>query len=286
MNSIIIVNDIDVNYKLLGAFFMFDFHMHSDFSEDCFTPMENTIESAIAKGFKQICFTEHVDYDYPDPDFTFDLDTVAYERKIREMQQKYSDQITIKKGIEIGIQPHLFERYHKLLNNETFDFIICSMHAADRKDLHNGDFFEGRTPEEAYQYYYEELLYCVERFDHYSILGHIDLVKRYKKLDTNNNFHDIIGEIFKTIIPKGKGIEVNTSGFAYGLESAMPSRDILELYFDLGGEIITVGSDAHKPEHVGHRFDEIFKMLHDIGFQYVATFSEKEPTFHKIEKLL
>ena len=264
---------------------MFDFHMHSDFSEDCSTPMEATIESAIQKGFKQICFTEHVDYDYPDPDFTFDLDTEKYEQKIREMQQTYKDKITIKKGIEIGIQPHLFERYHTLLNKETFDFIICSMHTADRKDLHNGDFFAERTPEEAYQLYYEELLYCVEQFDRYSILGHIDLVKRYKKLTSNNNFHDIIGGIFKTIIPKGKGIEVNTSGFAYGLGSAMPSRDILQLYYDLGGEIITIGSDAHKAEHVGHRFDEILTQLTDIGFRYIATFADEEPTFHKIEKL-
>lgn len=264
---------------------MFDFHMHSDFSEDCSTPMEATIESAIAKGFSQICFTEHVDYDYPDPDFTFDLDTVNYEKKIREMQEKYAGQITVKKGIEIGIQPHLFERYHKLLNKESFDFIICSMHASDKKDLHNGDFFAGRTPEEAYQFYYEELLYCVERFDRYSILGHIDLVKRYKKLDSDRNFHDIIGEIFKTIIPKGKGIEVNASGFAYGLGSPMPSRDILELYYDLGGEIITIGSDAHKAEHVGHRFDEILAMLVDIGFENIATFTNEEPTLHKITEI-
>lgn len=265
---------------------MFDFHMHSDFSEDCETPMEKTIESAIEKGFTKICFTEHVDYDYPDPDFTFDLDTENYDRKIREMQRKYENKIAIKKGIEIGIQPHLFERYEQLLNRETFDFIICSMHASDRKDLHNGDFFEGRTPTEAYRFYYEELLHCVKYFDRYSILGHLDLVKRYKTLDTDENFHDIIREIFKIIIPKGKGIEVNTSGFAYGLGSQMPSRDILELYFDLGGEIVTIGSDAHKPEHVGHRFQEVLRLLSDIGFRYIATFKEEMPSFHEIKKLL
>ena len=265
---------------------MFDFHMHSNFSEDCSTPMEATIESAIEKGFTEICFTEHVDYDYPDPNFTFDLDTKRYDQYIKRMQECYSPKITIRKGIEIGIQPHLFERYHTLLNKEAFDFIIMSMHATDRKDLHNGDFFQNRTPEEAYELYYEELLYCVERFDRYSILGHLDLVKRYKQLDIDRNFHEIIAELFKTIIPKGKGIEVNTSGFAYGLGSAMPSKDILELYYELGGEIITIGSDAHKPEHVGHRFPEVLQLLDDIGFRYIATFKEEEPTFHKLKKLL
>lgn len=265
---------------------MFDYHMHSDFSEDCSTPMEATIESAIQKGFAEICFTEHLDYDYPDPDFLFDLDVIKYSEKITAMQKKYENEITIKKGIEIGIQPHLFERYEKLLRSELFDFIICSLHASDRKDLHNGDFFVGRTPAEAYRFYYEELLHCVTHFNDYSILGHLDLVKRYKKLDVAENFHDIIEAIFKTIIPKGKGIEVNASGFAYHLGSAMPSVDILQLYHDCGGEIITVGSDAHYPEHVGHRFDEILATLDKIGFRYICTFSKGEPTFHKISHFL
>lgn len=265
---------------------MFDFHMHSNHSEDCNTPMEETIQSAIEKGFKAICFTEHLDYDYPDPDFTFDLDMDAYNQEIGALQKKFADQITIYKGIEIGIQPHLFERYEKFFAKETFDFIICSLHASDRKDLHNGDFFVGRTAEEAYRIYYEELLHCVTHFDQYNVLGHIDLVKRYKKLDRDENFHDIIAEIFKTIIPKGKGIEVNTSGFVYRLNSAMPSKDILQLYYDCGGEIITIGSDAHFAKHVGHHFDDILTQLKEIGFKYIATFKEQQPTFHPIEQLL
>lgn len=265
---------------------MFDFHMHSDLSEDCDTPMEDTIKSAIEKGFKQICFTEHLDYDYPDPDFTFEVDMEKYNEQIAIMQQKYAREITINKGIEIGIQPHLFERYETFLNNENFDFIICSLHASDRKDLHNGDFFIGRSAEEAYRFYYEDLLHCVTHFDHYSILGHLDLIKRYKKLDVDENFHDIIEQIFKTIIPKGKGIEVNASGYAYRLGTAMPSRDILQLYYDCGGEIITIGSDAHFAQHVGYRFDEILAQLDQIGFKYIATFSKQEPTFHPIKQML
>src|SRR5699024_1218728 len=130
---------------------------------------------------------------------TFDLDLPEYDKTIKEMQEKYSDKITIKKGVEIGVQPYLLDRYEEMLKNEIFDFIICSIHTADKKDLHSGDFFANRTPEESYQIYYEELLYCVENFKNYSILGHLDLVKRYKSLDTNENFHEIISEIFKVI---------------------------------------------------------------------------------------
>lgn len=263
-----------------------DYHMHSDFSEDCFTPMEKTIEAAIRKGLTEICFTEHMDYDYPDPDFTFELDVAAYREKIKIMQEKYAKQITIKKGIEIGLQPHVLEKNKQLIEQEAFDFIIASIHVSDKKDLHSGDFFVGRTPSEAYRFYYEELLYCVERFDHYNVLGHLDLVKRYKTLDTDENFHDIIEAIFKEIIPKGKGIEVNASGYAYNLGTAMPSHDILSLYKECGGEIITIGSDAHKSEHVAHRFPEIIQQLKQIGFRYLTTFSEQKPTLHDINKFI
>lgn len=265
---------------------MFDYHMHSDFSADCTTKMEDTIESAIKKGLTEICFTEHIDYEYPDETIVFDLDIAAYTKKLTAMRAKYGEQISIKKGVEIGVQPYLLPRYEELLAKEKFDFIICSMHTADKKDLHSGNFFAGRTPEESYQIYYEELLYCVQNFDKYSILGHLDLVKRYKKLDTDANFHEIISEIFKTIIPKGKGIEVNASGFAYGLGGAMPSKDILSLYKETGGEIITIGSDAHEARHVAHRFPEILDLLDTIGFKYIATFTDLKPKFHSIKSLL
>src|SRR5699024_9860220 len=119
-----------------------------------------------------------------------------------------------------------------------------------------------------------------------NILGHLDLVKRYKRLDVNRNFHDIIREIFRVIIPKGKGIEVNTSGYAYGLGSAMPSEDILRLYKDCGGEIITIGSDAHKSEHLAHEFPRTLQLLQSIGFEHIATYEAQKPIFHRIDNII
>src|SRR5699024_3055723 len=138
----------------LGGIFMFDYHMHSNFSADSDTPTEEMVEAAIAAQIDEICFTEHVDYDYPDPTIEFDLDVRAYAEKIAALQEKYADQIRIKKGVEIGVQPHVLAECKQLTEAETFDFIICSMHATDRKNLHRGDFFENRTPEEAYEVYY------------------------------------------------------------------------------------------------------------------------------------
>lgn len=265
---------------------MFDYHMHSDFSADCETPMEKTIEAAIEKGLDEICFTEHVDYDYPDPTISFDLDLPTYDRKIKEVQKAYADRIQIRKGVEIGIEPCFIERFEKMLAQETFDFIICSMHVTERQDLHSGAFFKGKTVEAAYDIYYKELLACVKQFDQFSILGHVDLVKRYTAEKSKLNHHDVLEEIFKTIIPRGQGIELNTSGYRYKLDGGMPSEDILRLYKDCGGEILTLGSDSHVPETVAYKFKESLELFQRIGFKYIATFDQMKPIFHPIEKLI
>src|SRR5699024_1362488 len=187
-----------------------DYNMHSDFSADCKKPMEETIQTAIKKGLSEICFTEHVDEDYPDTSIVFELDLPRYAKAIKDMQEKYQGQITIKKGIEIDVQPHLLDNCETLVKQNEFDLVICYMHTADKKAIHSINFCADRTASEDYLVYYEELLYCVKYFSAYNILGHIDLVKRYKTLNTNENFHDILEQIFKVIISEGKGIEANT----------------------------------------------------------------------------
>lgn len=263
-----------------------DYHMHSDFSADCEEPMEETVKTAIEKGLTEICFTEHIDYDYPDTTIDFSLDTAAYHEKIKEMQAKYTGLIQVKKGVEIGVQPHLLERYEAFLQEETFDFIICSEHTTNRQDLHSKALFQNRSTKEAYELYYKELLDCVTRFESYSVLGHLDLIKRYQAPDPDVDFTEVITDIFNTIIPKGKGIEVNTSGFSYGLDHHMPSEDILRLYKACGGEIITIGSDAHEKADVGRHFSEVAHLLQEIGFDYLCTFHERKPAFHSIKQFL
>ncbi|MCZ2257838.1 histidinol-phosphatase HisJ family protein [Sporosarcina sp. G11-34] len=265
---------------------MFDFHMHSDFSADCSVSMEEMVNGAIDKGLTEICFTEHIDYEYPDDSIIFDLDLGAYSKKITELQMKYEERICIKKGIEIGVQPHILHKYEELMNNHSFDFIICSMHTTEKKALHYGELFKNKTLEEAYQVYYDELLYCVKNYKKFSVLGHVDLVKRYSLKDCENSFHDILREMFEVIIPDGKGIELNTSGVRYGMANALPSEDILKLYKQCGGEIITLGSDAHRVSDLAFQFRESLQLLQSIGFKHIATFDKQQPTFHAINSLI
>ncbi|WP_156290276.1 histidinol-phosphatase HisJ family protein [Oceanobacillus salinisoli] len=264
---------------------MFDYHIHSDFSADCETKMEKTVEKAIDIGLEEICFTDHIDYDYPDQDWIFEFDLPAYDKKVKEIQEVYRNQIRIKKGVEIGVEPRLLDRYEKLMNEETFDFVICSMHSTEQKDLHSGNFFKDKIVDKAYQIYYEELLECVKRFKGFSILGHIDLVKRYTEEKSSNDFHEIVREIFTEIIPAGKGIELNTSGYRYGLGGGMPSTDILSLYKECGGEIITLGSDSHVETTLAYKFKESLDLLETIGFNYIASYEDGKPIFHSINQI-
>ncbi|MBD7907836.1 histidinol-phosphatase HisJ family protein [Sporosarcina gallistercoris] len=265
---------------------MFDYHMHTSFSADCEVSPEDMIQSAIQKGLTEICITDHVDYDYPDRNFVFEFDQQAYKEKIESLRERRGNEIQVKRGVEIGVQPHLLDRYTKLIQDEQFDFVICSLHTVEKQDLHFGAIFENRTLEGAFTAYYQELLRCIRKFDAYSVLGHVDLIKRYAKQVPSQDFLACLKEIFNEIIPRGKGIEMNTSGVRYGLPTAMPSPDILELYKACGGEILTIGSDAHKPLDVGFDIRKSLQLASDIGFRFIATYDKGEPQFHSIEKLL
>lgn len=262
---------------------MFDYHMHTAFSADCEAPAEKMVRAAIEKGLTEICFTDHVDYDYPDPDFIFEFDQQEYKETIALLQDRYGSELAIKRGVEIGVQPHLLAQNQKLVTEEQFDFVLCSLHTVEKQGLHSGAIFEGRTIEEAFQAYYGDLLTCLQGFDSYNVLGHVDLIKRYSDSLPINDFHDALKEIFSLIIPRGKGIEINTSGERYGLSTAMPSPDILKLYKECGGEILTIGSDAHRPSDIGYNIRESMKLAEDIGFRFVTTFEQGEPQFHTIE---
>ncbi|MFD1415228.1 histidinol-phosphatase HisJ family protein [Oceanobacillus jeddahense] len=262
---------------------MYDFHMHSSFSADCEAEMEEMIQEAINKGLKEIAFTEHLDVDYPDKEWDFSFDTEAYQKKLEELREKYQDRIQIRKGIEVGVQPHVLQETSDFIDRVKPEFIICSMHSANKQDLHSGEFFEDRTVDEAYRIYFEEYYECIKNFKNYHILGHLDLVSRYVSGGWEHVPQDIMEEILKLVISEGKGIELNTSGYKYGMNAPLPSKNLLRLYRKLGGEIITLGSDAHRPEEIAAYFGEAKEILTDCGFSYICSMNGDEVQYHSIK---
>lgn len=261
----------------------YDYHVHSNFSTDSKSSMEEIINRSIDLGLREICFTDHVDYDVCGepckPNYH------EYFDSINTLNKKYGDKIYIKKGIEFGLQRQIIDLCCYDANNYPFDFIICSVHSIDTLDLYYNSFFKGKSQSQAYEAYYQEVYKVTQSFKDYSVLGHLDLIKRYGNYDNlldDNIFYDIIEAILKQAIYDGKGLEINTSSFRYNLPDLTPSRNILTMYKDLGGEIITTGSDAHMPSQLAYKFDYIYTVLKDIGFNYISKFDKLKPQFIKI----
>jgi histidinol-phosphatase (PHP family) len=266
---------------------MFDYHVHTSYSADSRADVHDVIKAAIEKGIKEIAITDHVDIDYPDKEINFSINLQHYQNTLNAIYEEYSKQIRIVKGIEVGLQEHVLEETHALIDDFHYDYIIGSIHVADKQDLHNGDFFRDKSPAEAYERFYINTYNCLKSYKAYSILGHINLIDRYQKYITKpvhfSKYSDILYEILKMVIEDGKGIEINTSGFRYGMDSFLPSKDILRLYKELSGEIITVGSDAHTTDYLGYKIADVYTLLREeFGFKYITTFKNRKPTQIKL----
>ena len=264
-----------------------DLHLHSSHSGDCKEPMEAVAESAIELGLKEICFTEHYDMDYPqEEDCDFTLDTDEYLKHFKSCKKSFEGRIKLLFGVELGLQPHLAESLRDYSASYPFDFIIGSSHLANGKDPYLPSYFWGRSEREAYLEYFESILECVNCFDDFDVYGHLDYVVRYgpnkDKYYSYGAYAEVLDEILKKLIEKGKGIEVNSGGFAHGLDHPNPRQEILKRYRELGGEILTTGSDAHSAGRVGYRFGDLEELIKGAGFEYITVFENRRPRFLRL----
>ena len=263
-----------------------DYHNHTYFSADCEASAESMIEKAISLGLSRLCITDHMDPDmnFPDMDFTFDIP--EYQKKHKEWKEKYKDQIQILTGIELGLQPHIAKDLTQILASGHFDFVIGSAHLCDGIDPYFPEYWVGKTEYEGTYRYFEYILECIHAFDDFDVFGHVDYIVRYGPTKAENysyhKYKEILDEILKALISKNIGLELNTAGLKYGLGFAHPHMDILKHYKELGGEIITVGSDGHKPEHLAYDFDKVPAILKEAGFEYYTMFKDRKTEFIKL----
>lgn len=267
-----------------------DLHVHSEYSSDGKASMEDMINQGIKKGLKTICFTDHMDYDYPNKyKYEFQLETEGYLHQLQIMKEKYKSQIEILTGIELGIQPHVTDRMNDLVNKYFFDFIIGSVHVVDQIDPYYPQYWKNGSEEDGILKCFRAIKEGCESFQGYHVCGHIDYIVRYApstKVKYNEYsypyYADVIDEILKTLLKHGKGIEVNTSGYKYGLGHPHPKTEIIKRYKELGGEIITIGSDAHLPEHLCYDFERVASLLKDAGYRYYTIFKEGKPIMKRL----
>ena len=284
-----------------------DYHLHTEFSDDSSEPMENQVKRAIELGLDEICFTDHVDYgvkkDWSEGNIEYrggdgiavaedartpiaNVDYPRYFEELHRMKTLYGDRITIKQGLEFGMQTITLDKYRKLYDTyrDELDFVLLSVHEIDNKEFWLYGYQNERTQKEYNEGYYNEIYQIMQQYKDYSVLAHLDLIVRYDPIGRYpfEKVEDQVAEILKLAIKDNKGIEINTSSWHYGLDDTMPCRQILKLYKDLGGKIITIGSDGHSTRYVGDHYEDAVRILKDIGFTQFTGFTKMKPEFHDL----
>lgn len=266
-----------------------DDHMHSAFSADCKTSMKTMIESAINKGLKNMTFTEHVDFDYPG-ELNFLIDYDDYIPYFDKMKSIYKDQINLKLGVEVGLQHSCFDKINGLLSRYPFDFVLASTHVLLGMDPYDGNYYKGRSRNEAYATYFDTTKSLIESFDNFDSYGHLDYIIRYAPTEDRmynyDELKDSLDALLLTIIRKNKALEVNTSGYRKGFHTPHPQSQVISRYYDLGGRLVTLGSDAHFAEDISDSFLLAYQLLDEIGFEEIVTFVKRQPEKIPIAKLL
>ncbi len=267
---------------------MFDYHVHSALSFDAQSGMEECAVAAAQKGLSEVCFTEHYEVDYPYADVHPCLDFDCYFEEVARVRAAVP-QITVRTGVEVGFIPESADSIAAGLLGRSFDFVLLSQHVVRGKDPWYGDYFEGKTLRAGQRLYLEEILKGVQAFDVFDCVAHIGYLDKYlhfcmeteKKPFRYEDFPELIDEILKTVIDKEKGIEINTSNYrVHGYPTPHPG--IIKRFLQLGGEVLSVGSDAHSADAIGYRIAEAYELLKACGAKYVCRFAERKPQFEKL----
>lgn len=261
---------------------MFDFHMHTTVSYDGRSTAQEMLAAANATGLQEICFTDHLDYDPLNSEHKMTFDTVDYNLAYDCLAHS---SVKVRRGIEFGMLTDNADTLKKDLSRRHFDFVIGSVHFVNGYDIYLPEFWETMTIESAEMAFFEQTLKCVQAHDSYDVLGHLTYISKarsnpFKRPVQYRAYHELLDEILRTIAQKGKGIEINTSGMDIA-GVYLPTADYLVRFRELGGQIVTVGSDAHDTSRVGQYCYDACKLVQEI-FGYVCTFEDRIPVFHKI----
>lgn len=258
-----------------------DFHVHTSFSGDCNVLPETMIQEAISKKIDHLCITDHMDYDYTEDDILFEFDVKEYFKRLSKLKERHQEQIQLYIGIELGLQPYLSPKHHNLVFSYSFDYIIGSIHQVHRIDPYYPSYFKNRSEESAYLEYFECILQNLAAFTNFDVFGHMDYVVRYgpnKNLYYSyQKYREILDEILRILIRKDIGLEVNTGGYKYGLNNPNPSLEVLTRYKEMGGKLITFGSDAHKTEFLAYQFEKTAELLKSCGFSSYYIYKNRIP---------
>lgn len=257
---------------------MYDYHMHSVVSFDGHDTGLDMAMAAKERGLKEICFTDHMDYT-PEMDMVFDI--AAYNAEYDQLQVPG---LLIRRGMEFGLTPDNAAQLKADLTRRHFDFVLGSVHLIDGVDVYFSEYWEERGYEAGLKLFLERTLECVRVHEDYDVLGHLTYVSKARGIPDHSliRYADhkvILDEILRQLVRREKGMELNTSGIDR-CGGPLPTLDYFQRFHELGGKIVTVGSDAHDTRRAGQYTHEMTAELKKI-FGYVCTFEDRRPVFHR-----
>lgn len=279
---------------------LIDCHTHTQFSIDSEADINKCAERAAELGLAAYAITDHCECNawYPEEHYTdksvhdsfnYREDFYGSAEAVTELKEKYADKLNLICGVELGQIMHDTEAAAIAASDERLDFIIGSVHQVrGEKDFFYID-YEKMTMEEIYnlleRYFKEVHELCRSGIP--DVIGHLTYCLRYMKQRHNicpdiSRFDDIIADSFRTLAHSGKGIEINTSGLRQGFGDTFPDLRYVKLFRDLGGEIISIGSDAHTAEDIAKGAAEGAEIAKLAGFNHLCYFKQRKPVFIKI----
>lgn len=262
-----------------------DYHVHSEHSPDSTAELELICDAALARDVREFCLTDHLDPGHPTCDQPPVFD--RWLADIAQCRQQYPA-LTIRTGLEIGDNSLVREGILQTLAGLSLDFRLLSLHLVDGLDPYDSAYFEGRTQEEAYRRYVEVKLESVLHFPDYDALAHLGYCGKFAPYPAARralrwrHAPDHIDMLLRFLAQNGKALEINTSGLKE-TDSTIPGWDILRRFAELGGEFVTLGSDAHAPEYLAYRFEDARRIALSAGLKWGVTFEKRTPHPYKLE---
>jgi histidinol-phosphatase (PHP family) len=257
---------------------LLDYHVHSEFSVDCRVPMAASCRAAIAAGVTEIAFTDHIDHEPGDPGYGY-YRAADYLASVEAARHEFGDRLTVLAGAEVDFNTGIAARVAHFLEAHAFDFVIGSVHFAVGGLPIFADYFEGRTLDDVFVPYYQQVLAAVET-GWFDTIGHLDLPKRYAPA-SHRDYDPLayaawLDPIFEAMIARGVAFEINTSGLRQTPKTSMPGPAIVRRYVDCGGWLITTGTDSHAAQTVGAGILKTLDMLELCGVSSIAAFQGRQ----------
>jgi histidinol-phosphatase (PHP family) len=234
--------------------------------------------AAITAFIPEIGFTEHFD-SHPHDHCTGFFKADEWWEELTRCRNQFRDVLIIRAGIELS-EPHQYPKaIQELLLQYPWDYALGALHWVGDEQIFQEPYFN-RSEEEAYEDYFMEMLRVVETGE-FDILAHMDVVKRYGFENYGRfnpeQFEGQIRTILHALATRNLALELNTVTLRRSVQETSPSKQILQWFHEEGGQLVTLGSDAHSPDHVGFGTDKAISMIQSSGFDNLTSFEGRKP---------